>query len=754
MMGRESVLRVVLLALLAAVVWWAGRTFDGEPAPRGLDAPITDFSAARANATLGRLLGPEVPHPVSSDANKAVRDRIRKEFATLGVKTSIYRGLGCNGRAEYGFFACGTTEDILADVAPGQGKAVVLLAHYDSVPAGPGAADDQSGVATILETVRALQARGMKTIHPVLAVISDGEEADLLGAASFLHNPALKARVGVVVNVEARGNQGPSQLFQTSPGDSKLIGLYANNVPGYATSSLFETIYKFLPNDTDLTLFLNDGLTGFNFAFIGELAHYHTALDRRQNLSRSTLQMHGDSMLGVVSSLMQTDFTALKGSDDIYVTLFGAWLPRLPMSWALPLAILAFILLLVAAFAPYKEETGLGRWLLALAIVPVALFVSGAAGWVLYEIAKLVSGYAMPGYAYPFWLRLALAYGVLAAVLLTVKFAGARLAALAVWFWIAGLGIVTAALLPGASPYFVFPALIAAALLAAQAYAPDAWRGRFATAALLIGALAMLLIWMPLVATAENIQGLALHEVFTIPAALGAVVLVPLIAPPSWFRLAGASAFAAIMCAIVAGLVQVYSSVTPQRLNILFVDDHVTDKATWQIATNDRLPQAFRRVMNFSDEAALNTPFARTPSYTAPAGELRYNVPSASIVLEQKDAGRVAHVALDEPDTDRTYILVPPDAGLTRVKIADWTFTPAAKPLTNFGTIIACMTRDCSHQVMELTFASRKPVSLTVGALRYTLPGDGLKLVAARPLNTVPSQDGDSTIIFGKVQLP
>ena len=32
------------------------------------------------------------------------------------------------------------------------------MAHMDSVPAGPGAGDDGSGVATLLETIRALKA--------------------------------------------------------------------------------------------------------------------------------------------------------------------------------------------------------------------------------------------------------------------------------------------------------------------------------------------------------------------------------------------------------------------------------------------------------------------------------------------------------------------------------------------------------------------------------------------------------------------
>jgi hypothetical protein len=97
---------------------------------------------------------------------------------------------------------------------------------------------------------------------------------------------------------------------------------------------------------------------------------------------------------------------------------------------------------------------------------------------------------------------------------------------------------------------------------------------------------------------------------------------------------------------------------------------------------------------------------------------------------------------------------LPPDAGLTGIQIGDWQVQTPAKAATSFGTLIGCVTRDCSHQVFQLTFASRKPVTLKVGAERYAIPSDGLKLVVARPLNTVPSQDGDSTIIFGKVELP
>ena len=77
---------------------------------------------------------------------------------------------------------------------------------------------------------------------------------------------------------------GPSYLFQTSAGDGELVDLYARNVAHPATSSLYGEIYKYLPNDTDLTPFLQAGFTGYNFAFIGNVARlshaarYHRAI--------------------------------------------------------------------------------------------------------------------------------------------------------------------------------------------------------------------------------------------------------------------------------------------------------------------------------------------------------------------------------------------------------------------------------------------------------------------------------------------
>jgi len=752
--------RLAGLALLTAAIWIIGATFNGQPTPKGLDAPATEFSAARANQTLARLLGPEIPHPISTAANAAVRDRIRAEFASLGVKTQVYRAFGCRQPPSYGVFTCATTEDIIADVAPGKGKAVIMMAHYDSVPAGPGASDDQSGVATILETVRALKARGMATIHPVLALVTDGEEGGLLGAASFLDNPVLAARVGAVVNMEARGNQGPSLLFQTSPGDGPLIDLYARNVPEYATSSLVPLVYRLLPNDTDLTLFIRRGFTSFNFAFVGNVADYHTPLDRRQNLSQSTLQRHGDNLLAVASGLMQADFAALKGGDAIYISFLGIALPRMPVGWALPLAVVALALVLLSWFLTRMDAPSAGRNARAIVMPLSAILGSVAFGWGLHEVAALISGHSDPTFAHPLSLRIALSLGVAAVMVLVSRLAETRESALAVWLWMSALAVITAVLLPGMSPYFLFPALIGSVLLLAQSRLPGAWGGTAGSVAFLAAAMLPLLAFFSVAALAENIQGLILHPAFTLPLSLGAMCLLPLLGSSSlgrraWVATVALLGGAAIAAAAFAGLQPAYSKSAPQRLNINFVDDHVAGRALWAVDTADTLPKTLREAAPFSSERQRAWPINFQPSFVAPAGATRFAAPAAEVTTALRGEGRRVVLKLQaSPSADRVFLLVPNEAGLVRIGIAGTTLIPAKAAASPLGTVIACVTRDCRDLTVTLDFESSRRVSVLVGEQRFGLPADGAKLVKAAGDLVTPLRAGNTTIVFENLTLP
>ena len=98
----------------------------------------------------------------------------------------------------------------------------MLVAHYDSVPGGPGVADDGAGVAAIIETVRAL--KEMKPLqNDVIILLTDGEENGMLGAKAFVEDHPWVKDVGLVLNFEARGNKGPSFMFETSDNNGWIV---------------------------------------------------------------------------------------------------------------------------------------------------------------------------------------------------------------------------------------------------------------------------------------------------------------------------------------------------------------------------------------------------------------------------------------------------------------------------------------------------------------------------------------------------
>ena len=171
--------------------------------------------------------------------------------------------------------------DILARL-PGTTSSgtIMLMAHYDSVLLSSGAADDGSSVAAILESVRALRASPTALKNDLILLFTDGEEeAGLLGAEAFATAHPWIKDVSLIMNFEARGDRGPSLLFQTSPGNSFLIETTAHSASYPVGSSLFYSLYILLPNDTDFTIFRPYKIPGLNFAFGENLEAFHSGLN-------------------------------------------------------------------------------------------------------------------------------------------------------------------------------------------------------------------------------------------------------------------------------------------------------------------------------------------------------------------------------------------------------------------------------------------------------------------------------------------
>src|SRR5690606_32965390 len=138
-----------------------------------------------------------------------VRERLIATLRSLGLEVSTQEAFACREQ----WFTCGNVVNVMTRLpGNGEGPAVLLTAHYDSVGAGPGVSDDLAGVVAILEAARLLlEDEPMR--NSVILLFTDGEEMGLLGAEAFALHPWLDD-VGVVVNLEARGTAGQSILFE------------------------------------------------------------------------------------------------------------------------------------------------------------------------------------------------------------------------------------------------------------------------------------------------------------------------------------------------------------------------------------------------------------------------------------------------------------------------------------------------------------------------------------------------------------
>ena len=291
-------------------------------------------------------------HHVGSKEHKDVQNYIVDELNKLGFKTEVQTQTAINKK----WFAGTTTENILARLKGSEnGKALMLLTHYDSSPhSSLGASDAGSGVVTILEGIRAFLAKNKTHKNDIIILISDAEELGLLGAQAFVENHSWAKDVGLVLNFEARGSGGPSyMLMETNGKNSKLLSEFLAAKPNFpAANSLMYSIYKKLPNDTDLTVFRENGnINGFNFAFIGDHFDYHTAQDSYERLDRETLLHQADYLTTTLNYFANSDLENLNSDKDfVYVNFPFVKMLTFPFSWVIPLLIVAIVIFLVLIF--------------------------------------------------------------------------------------------------------------------------------------------------------------------------------------------------------------------------------------------------------------------------------------------------------------------------------------------------------------------------------------------------------------------
>lgn len=382
-MSSKSVglIQLVIIALFSLLAVRLVRP----PKPVPASAPATGFSAERAMKHLAVIAAR--PHPLGSLEHDSVRDYILNALRATGMSPTVQVTTAVRGRR------AATVQNIVARVSGRSTRGTVMLAcHYDSVPAGPGAGDDGAGVAALLESARALSASSPLQ-NDVLFLFTDGEEAGMFGAQAFVDEHPWAKDVSVAINFEARGDSGPSLLFETSVGNEWLVSQFSRAAPHPMGASLAYAVYKLMPNDTDFSIFKTAGMKGLNFAFISDRTRYHTSLDTVENISRASLQHHGSYALALARRFGTMTPDSRRANDAAYFNLLGPLFLCYSQRWTVPLtaSLLALVVLLAATGLRRRRLRG-AAILAGVACALVGVLVTLGFGMLLWGLCQRAQG--------------------------------------------------------------------------------------------------------------------------------------------------------------------------------------------------------------------------------------------------------------------------------------------------------------------------------------------------------------------------
>ena len=337
-----SWISVLLLALFA---YWG--IANQMPSSSSFDSTNPkDFSVDRVMSHLEVIA--QKAHHVGSPYHKEVLAYLIKELKALGLQPQVQtnRVFEVYPGSTRGI----TVKNVIAKIkGSGNGKALLVMAHYDSAaPHSPGASDAGSGVASILESIRVFLANHQQPKNDIVVLFTDAEEAGLMGARAFIeHNPM--ENIGLALNFEARGSGGASYMFiETNGKNGKLLEEFMKANPNYPTcNSLLNSLLSKLGVTDSTPLRKISNINSFLFGYLGDFFDYHTAQDTPARTNRSSLAHQADLLMHLLNYFAFSDLENLKGEQDkTFVNLPFVKLLHYPFSWNVPLLIMAFVLII------------------------------------------------------------------------------------------------------------------------------------------------------------------------------------------------------------------------------------------------------------------------------------------------------------------------------------------------------------------------------------------------------------------------
>jgi hypothetical protein len=331
------------------------------------------------------------PHSsAEQDELARVRDYIIGRFNEMGIETKVNSYIADNWFGQY------EVNNITAQIN-GQSNMpyVLVMAHYDSViedlnmnkSYSTGAVDDGYGVATLLQIAEYISKSDKPLINGIKFLLTDSEETGPLegSKAEVEKNIDYYKDIAFIINIEARGFNGPVMMFQTNKKNNKIIGLYAKTKRQFSNSIMNE-FSAFIPNFSDLSPFLENGYQGLNFASFGHMKYYHSDEDNINNVNLDTLQHYSEQILPIIIEFVYnsaySEIDCFRGLNDTnYFSIFPNIFVSYDNSLNIILLIVSIIILAIIFLTGSKNN----------AISKKQCF-SAMARWFIYLFAFIILG--------------------------------------------------------------------------------------------------------------------------------------------------------------------------------------------------------------------------------------------------------------------------------------------------------------------------------------------------------------------------
>lgn len=350
------------------------------------------------------------PHSLyDKDANRAVMDYMISQLESYGVTEGdtinqpsyLVQDYVVESDTYQNWYLPNLIVHIPANSAEATGDAVMVMAHFDSVPMGPGASDDITACSVMLEAIRFYQesmADGTEITNDLIFCFVNGEEFALYGSEAFMAEfnafDNVRDRIKFAINLEARGTAGTQIMFETAANNYNTIEMFAKTNKSLVTCSVATMIYDMMPNGTDFSNY-KEFYQGVNIANIGGGENYHTQNDDLEHVGANYVTQQAQIVDDLLETLSTYDLDTLYEADESAIFFSYLNVGTVYYNHATVIILAVVLILMVAAnivlSVAYRKENNILKTIKGIGTIVVGLAVTAGLAYGLYYLFQYIA---------------------------------------------------------------------------------------------------------------------------------------------------------------------------------------------------------------------------------------------------------------------------------------------------------------------------------------------------------------------------